>query len=372
MNKATAITTSILFVVGSTLGAGIFALPFVVVQSGWVASLMWALITIGIVGYCQVAYARTLQADGSGRRLLGLLDKEYGITVARIGFIAIIIGLMLTLVIYLILVPQFVALLVGGVSGKIISIIFWAVVSIPLLFRLRRLVGVEIAATVMMIATIVLLALQTGPISIALEVVGKQTHNDWFMAFAPFMFALAGWTAVEPVVDLAKRLRHKQEVVRNIILIGVIISAVLYGLFVLIILSSGVSVTTDTISGLGEWGIVEKIIIAIVGIAAIATSYLPVGLEIENALQRDLHRSRAASVMLVIFFPLFLVLSGLTDFLKVVELVGAVFVGIQYMCIILVAKKILVMGRWEKIISIMVLMLFVGGALYQAYLSALP
>ncbi|MEN9341926.1 MAG: Transrane amino acid transporter protein [Candidatus Parcubacteria bacterium] len=372
MNKATAITTSILFVVGSTLGAGIFALPFVVVRSGWIASLLWVLVTIAVIGYCQVAYARTLQTDGSGRRLLGLLEKEYGNTVARIGFIAIIIGLMLTLVIYLVLIPQFVELLMSGVPAKIISIVFWAFVSMPLLFRLRRLVGVEIAATVMMVATIIILALQTGPISAALETIHQQTKSDFFMAFAPFMFALAGWTAVEPVVDLAKRLRHKQEIVRNIILIGVVISALLYGLFVLVVLSSGVPVTADTISGLGGWGMIQKIIIAIVGIAAIATSYLPVGLEIENALQRDLRRSRAASVLLVIFFPLFLVLSGLTNFLKIVELVGAVFVGIQYVCIILVARKVLVMGQWEKGMSTAVLILLLVGALYQSYLSAIP
>ncbi len=372
MNKPTMILTSLLFVIGTTVGAGIFALPFTIQQSGWVFSSLWACLIVALIVFCHNLYARVLEENNSHERLLVLLKKYYGLALAQLGFIAIIIGLLLTLVIYLILAPQFARLLIPNFPEAIATLLFWIIVSTPLAFRLRRLVGIEIAATVLMVATIVLLVSQAGPIGGVMTKIPliAETKNVT-IPFAPFIFALAGWTAVEPIVELAKRLSHKQIIVRRILAVGTIASALLYLLFVVAIVSSSAVITTDTISGLAQWGWWQKAVLMIVGLIAIATSYLPIGLEIENSLQKDLKKPRSVSVLLVIFFPLFLVFSGLKDFMIIINLVGAVFLGIQYICILLVAKKALHLKIWEKGVANIIIATCTAFALYQVYLFAI-
>ncbi len=370
MSKQAVLVTSVLFGIGTTLGAGIFALPFVVNRAGWFISLVWAVGTVALIAFCQNLYARSLQGKNEHKRLLGLLQEHYGLSVARLGFIAIIIGLLLTLVIYLVLIPKFALLLFPSASQTLVSVLFWLAASIPLLFRLRRLVGVEIAATVLMVATILLLVGSAGPLT-AIAQKTMAVGSDPLLPFAPFLFALAGWTAVEPIVDLTRRRNHADTLAHTAITTTTILSAALYSLFVIAILSSPYTVTPDAISGLGDWEFWKKVVLVIVGICAIATSYLPIGLEIENGLQKDLKKPRSISELIVIFFPLFLVFSGLTDFISIIELVGAVFVGVQYMCIILVAKKTVALRPFERVVADCALALFAGLALYQLVVFAL-
>jgi hypothetical protein len=152
-----------------------------------------------------------------------------------------------------------------------------------------------------------------------------------------------------------------------VIIFGTLFTAFLYLSFVAAILSGSPVVSPDTISGLTHWPFFTQIAIVLLGIFAIFTSYLPIGLEIENALQRDLGRSRSFSVLVVVFLPLFLVFSGLTDFFVVIELAGGVFLTLQYIFILLVGRKMLKMSLLRRSFVDICACVFLLVAIYQVY-----
>src|SRR5258708_5363686 len=97
-------------VAAATIGDGIFALPYVFYRAGWLASLFYLVVLAVFVSTAHVIYLATLEKRGEKERLLGLTRKYLGIPGFWVGFIAIEIGLILTLVAYLILGTQFIHL----------------------------------------------------------------------------------------------------------------------------------------------------------------------------------------------------------------------------------------------------------------------
>src|SRR5258708_2304029 len=95
-------------VAAATVGDGVFALPFVFYNAGWELSLFYLALLAFFVSTAHVVYLKALEAEGEKNRLLGLARKYFGQTGFWIGFLAIVVGLLLTLVAYLILGMQFI------------------------------------------------------------------------------------------------------------------------------------------------------------------------------------------------------------------------------------------------------------------------
>lgn len=363
-NRIKLFTTATLFIIGTTLGAGVFALPYVFSVAGWGTALFYFFLALALVVFSHILYFRVLGFHNQRHRLLGLVHLHLGATPARLAFLAIILGLVFTLVAYLLIIPQFVLLVFSGVPFLFSVIFFWLAGSLPLVLRLRRLVGIEMAATVFLLGVVVAVFFYSpqfffsGPVFTG--------WNNAFFPFAPLLFALAGWTSVEPIFDLYRR-KHSAEPRHfpvSVFFWGTFLTGVFYLLFVLAM--SGLSETVFSpvdFSGITAPGL--RFLIALFGIFAILTSYLPIGLEIEQAVHVDLRKRRSISVLFVIFLPLFLVFAGLRDFLSVIELVGGVFLTVQYLLILLVARTALPLSYiWRRVIDLAVTV-FAGAAIYQ-------
>src|ERR1039458_8892575 len=85
-------------VAAATVGDGVFALPFVFAQAGWLLCIGYIVILGTILVIAHTAYFDTLQKIGERQRLLGLARKYFGEGGFWVGFLAIILGLLLTLV----------------------------------------------------------------------------------------------------------------------------------------------------------------------------------------------------------------------------------------------------------------------------------
>src|SRR5580698_4140751 len=90
-------------VAAATIGEGVFAVPYIVQSSGWLIALGYFIAVIAVVSAAHILYLRTLAATDEKQRLLGLARKYFGGTGFWIGFVAIVIGLLLSFVAYLIL-----------------------------------------------------------------------------------------------------------------------------------------------------------------------------------------------------------------------------------------------------------------------------
>jgi amino acid permease len=356
-------------VAATTLGAGIFALPFVFLKAGWLAGLFYLVILAVIIVSVHILYFRVLEKVNEKNRLLGLARAYLGKLGFAVGLFAILGGLILTLVVYLILGGKFVQLLFPSFSSNLAILIFWVVSAMPLLLKERRSLNLEILGIILTAAIIIFIFFTSDPGG-ALSQINAFNWRNALLPFGAILFALAGWTSVEPVFDVERRLKSELTPAAQpyfALAAGTAIAAVLYVVFVTGIFGSSGAITSDTVSGLLGWPKYKLVLLAILGLFAVWTPHLPIGLEIKHSLENDLHLGRAFSLGLVIFLPIILIFLGLNSFARVVGLVGGVFLSTQYLLMILVGKKVLELGRIKSILLYFVSLIFVAAAVYEVY-----
>ena len=352
-------------VAAATVGDGVFALPFVFYSAGWLVGLFYLIVLAAFVSAAHVVYLKTLEKIGEKERLLGLVRRYFGRSGFWIGFVAIVLGLLLTLVAYLILGTQFVRLAFPSVPAGAAIFLFWLVTAIPIFLSDRRAVGLELAGIACTSAIIIFIFASAWPAVTFAGVPAASAHN-LFLPFGVVLFALAGWTSVEPAYESRKKFGAASDPWRALAT-GSFAAAFLYLLFIAGILGSAPAITPDTVSGLAAWPIWKKEIVAIFGLLAIATIYLPISHEIKNVLQKDLGWNGTAARFAVLLLPLVFIGFGLHDFLVVAGVVGGVFIGAQYILIISVGRRALALSAAKKFFLDLVAVVFAVAAVYEVW-----
>ncbi len=352
-------------IAGTTLGAGIFALPYLAAVSGILPTAAYLVGLSAAVIYAHTLYWRVLRDEPDGTHLLGLARRHLGPLAARGTYLATIFGLVFAVTAYLVLGATFLTSLTG-MSRSTATLLFWVVCSLPLAFRLKRFIRIELIATAAMTLLFAILVL-TVPIRL-----GSFPLFSWgslLLPFGPILFALAGWTAVEPAIAVVRRERGHR--IPSLAL-GTVSVAALYLLFALAFGSAGRPVTTDTLSGvlyLPHWQ-VGALLAA--GILAILTSYLPMNLALKNAFRSGLHWRRPLAFTVALFLPYLLVLAGFNSFLAGVEIAGGVFLAAQYVGILQVCKRALKLRGWHQVATDLVSVVFGAAAVLHALSFVVP
>jgi amino acid permease len=349
-------------IVAATIGGGFFALPYVFQQSGWLAGLAYLTILAAIIIVAHSLYLGVLQREGEKERLLGLVKKYFGETGFWIGFIAIIGGLMLSLIAFLILGPRFILLAVPTLPSNFAFALFWLIIAIPVLVSNRRAAALEVLGAIM-IAGVILFVFANGITNFsfaALPAIATQPAN-LFLPFGIVLLMLAGWTGIEPVYETTGEAKVG---LRGVIL-GTTAVAVLYLLFVIGIFGGAPAITADTLSGIVGWALWKRLLIAALGLFAIGTGSVPLSHEIRNAFEDDLGWNPIIARLVIIFLPPAVILAGFNNFISVLSLSGGVFVALQYVLILLVGRRALPLSRSKKTAIDIAAGVFILGAIYQ-------
>ncbi len=355
-HSATFISAGI--VAGTTLGAGIFALPYLVSVAGLIPTVAFMVGLSAAVIYAHTLYWRVLQQHPTGTQLLELARTYFGPVAARATFLTTILGLTLTVAAYLVLGTSFLEGLFG-IQHAYATLIFWLICSIPLAFRIPRFVALELLLTGLM-SVLLIVFLFTLPIT--LSAFPLISWSNVLLPFGPILFALAGWTAVEPALIAVRGERGHR--VRSLGL-GTISVAGAYLLFALVMGSAGKPVTPDVISGLTHLPSWQIGALLLFGIAAIVTSYLPMNLELKNALRKGMRWPRSTAFTMALFLPYFLLLAGFNSFLAGVELVGGIFLAAQYIAILQISRKALKLKGGAALAANIVSILFALAAIFH-------
>jgi amino acid permease len=359
-------------VAAATLGEGVFALPYIIQSSGWVLALAYFIALTAAVSVAHVLYLRTLAAVDEKERLLGLAKRYFGPAGFWIGFLAIVIGLLLGFVAYLLLGMQFLAILVPGISPGIALAVFWLLLACLIWGSEGRIATLE-AVGIALISFAILFIFFSGHPGAALASMPLAVPQNFFLPFGAVLFALAGWTSVEPVYELWEYGTPGARATSNrkafwVLAAGTAFAGLLYWLFALGVISAGGGrVAMDTISGVAGWPAWRKDILALVGILSVAVVSLPIAREIRGALEKDLLWNSVAARCAIIFLPLAAVLAGFNNFLTVVSVAGALFISTQYVLIISVGRRTLALAAREKILLDVLVGLFVCAAVYSIY-----
>ena len=352
-------------IVAATIGSGMFALPYVIARAGWATTIIYFIVLGAMVVTAHVVYLKTLAAEGEQERLLGLGKKYFGAKGFWFGLVAIVLGLLLSFVIFLILGAQFLQLLFLALSHAAALFIFWLILAIPALVGNRRAVLLETLSVASVAAVIIFIFASSHPAGAFIHIPAADWHN-LFLPFGIVLFTLAGWTGVEPFYETRRKAEQKSSALPLLIL-GTGLAAILYWLFSIGIVSSAPLITPDTISGLAAWPFWKRGLVAILGLFAVWTVAMPVSHEIRNALEKDLQWNQIVSRLTVIGLPLAVVCIGFNDFLVVVGLAGGLFISMEYLLIIAVGRRALALGTPQKILLDAVSGVFVVAIVYELY-----
>src|SRR5581483_6960242 len=141
-------------IAAATIGSGEFALPYVVHRTGW-ALILFSFAVLGVpVVVAHAVYLRTLERVRERERLLGLAKRYFGPAGFWIGFLAIVIGLFLSFVIFLILGTRFLQIIFPALPYAPALFLFWALIATAALIGNRRAIGWERVSVLLVVVVI--------------------------------------------------------------------------------------------------------------------------------------------------------------------------------------------------------------------------
>ena len=364
-------------VAAATIGEGVFAVPYVIQSSGWLIALGYFIAIIAIVSVAHILYLRTLAAVDEKERLLGLARNYFGMTGFWIGFVAIVIGLLLGFVAYLVLGTQFLQILFPGISHGAALGIFWFLLAVLVWGSEGRIAWFEGVGIALVSFAILFIFFSGHPGAVFASVPARGSRSRQF--FSPVRrrhLRARRMDGVEPVYELA----YKKEIVHDgekqpaipgafwLFALGTAFAGLLYWLFAAGVIGTVPHVTSDTISGIASWPVWRKDILAAVGLFSVCGR---VGADRARDPRRDGKRSRvelaispARSSSCSRSAPCLL---GFNNFLAIVGLAGGVFISTQYLLIISVGRRTLALARREKVLLDVVAIVFILAAVYEIW-----
>jgi len=150
--------------------------------------------------------------------------------------------------------------------------------------------------------------------------------------------------------------------VKKAIVVGTVIPAIVYALFVFGVMSLSKTISPDAVSGLAYLPQPFLVLLGFMGVFSIWASYISVSREIEGIFLYDFKTSRDISLLVVVLAPLILFSLGLRDFIVLVGVMGGIFLALEHTMVTLMWRKL---TNRAPMWSYLVIALLVGGALYE-------
>jgi len=325
--------------IGTIIGAGIFALPYVFAQSGFGIGLFWLFLICFILILTTCAYAEVVLRTSKDMEMPGYVNHYLGRKGKVIISLSLILGIYAALIGYSIGIGNFLEDVIGPIDQ---NGLFWKLITlfglgVILYLEIKAISRLELAMAGGILISIIIIFFD-GFHFIKLSNLGYLNYSNFFAPFGAVLFAFGGATAVPTM----KRILSKN--VRNLkksILTGNLIVALVYTIFTFTILGiSGRNTPMQAIDNLGSlisdfsW----KLGI-ILGICTMSTSFLSLGYILMQVYKKDYNMPKFPSWTLVILIPLLLIVLGLRNFITVISIGGGLLSGVQGVILLLTWQK---------------------------------
>jgi len=367
-------TSGLGLLVGVIVGAGMFAIPYAVARAGLFWGSIHLVVTFLILTCIHLLYGAVITATPGKHRLPGYAKIHVGVWAGRLAFLSAFGGFYGALLVYGILGGAFLSQLapafsLGPAQG---TFLFFAVAAGILLFDLKRIGTVNFVLTAILIMFVGYLALVAFPYMRLPALPGADTIAARFLPYGVFLFAFAGASAVPDVADIFRRQNSK--LFRRILVVSTVIPLIIYGVFLITVLGvSGAATSPEAIFGLESvLGRQAVAVGSVVGLLAVFTSFLALGLDLKNIFRYDVGWHTSISWFLVVSVPALLFFFGISDFVRVIGFVGAGAIGIDGIIILLASLRVRHGNSFHLILPLVLMAaLAVGVAFEFATLSGL-
>ncbi|MEK6825481.1 MAG: aromatic amino acid transport family protein [Nanoarchaeota archaeon] len=320
---------------GTIMGAGFLAIPFVVAQSGFAIGLLHLILIGSLITIVMLYLGEIVLRTKEYHQLPGYAEKYLGQQGKRWMSFAVLFGISTALLAYLIAEGESISVLLFGspIQSLLSGIIFWALLSLLSLGGIRTLkkgesIGV-ILVFVMMISILVLFASKINLTNLT------TIHAEHlFTPFGIILFAFLAFTAL-PEVKLI--LRNDKHLLKRSIIISHLLAFTLYVLFTLLVIGFKGTATPE----IATFALGKPFIL--LGMITMFTSYLSLSMSMMDTLHFDFKKTRSYAWIITIAIPIILyVLLNIFNqatFTTVLSVGGIISGGITALLILAMVRR---------------------------------
>lgn len=366
-------------IIGTAIGAGIFALPYAFMKAGYFAGVFY-LLFFGLVTVVLLkAYGEVVLRTNERMQIIGYVKKYLGQKAGVVSIISFLFGLTGALIAYTIQVGRFLNILLPGSlggNGFIYGLFFFGCVAFVILFGLRLVARFEqfLVGFLLLLVSVILVA---GAPRVAPE---NLVTFDATMLFLPYGVVLFALSAASAIPDATRALPDRRHLFKSIHT-AMAVPLIVYLLFTLVVVGvSGTATDEGAIPGLADYlgqGIVY--LGAFLGTLTMTSAFLCLGLVLKEIYQYDFKLRPFFAWLAALTPPLVVYLFHLGSFVAIISLVGGIMGGFDGILILLMWRKARLAGEREPECQISIpgwfqkvmILIFGIGIIYEIYFNLL-
>lgn len=324
---------------GTIIGAGIFGLPYVTLKAGFFVVIIYFFVLAAIAIIVHSLLGEIARNTEKTARIPGYAEEYLGKKAKNFTFIVSTLGLMGALLAYLILGGHFFYLFFSSLFGGteiFYTLIFFGAGAF-LIFKGRKdIAQFELA---MLLFFIILLFIFFFHSFDFIDLKNFTAFDFSYLTF-PYGMVLFSLWGLALVPEASEMVNGDKKKLRQVIISGIIFSAICYIFFIFIILgASGINTSPDAISGfIRDTGGGAAKLGFIFGLITTFTSFITLGLTLKKIFWYDLKLPERTSWFIACFTPLILYFAGFKNFINVISLTGAVMIGLEAIIVIFIYK----------------------------------
>lgn len=360
--------------VGGTIGAGIFSLPYVLIHSGiFYFSAFFALIFLLVLAINLILAEISLNIKGS-HRTPGYIYLILGEKFRLFALISAFSGGIGGLLAYIILGATFLKIILLGVLGENLAVyafVFYILHLLDVFKGLKTIEKIDRVSSTLLIGAIAVLALFMAG-HLRAENLSWFTEGNVVLPYGVLLFAFWGANMIPGIAELTGK---KPRELKSVIISGMAAIGLVYLIFAFTVAAAAGSGTAqDSLTGLSTIvGPMAVYLAALVGLLAVGNGFDAVGVNVADAVRLDFKAPWLKWPIFII--PLVIYFLGVQDLIKIIGFSGAVFLAFDGLLIILMHRKyspkikIRIFPRVNNFVYFFLAAVFIAGIGTTIYLS---
>jgi tyrosine-specific transport protein len=368
---------AVALMVGTAVGAGIFALPYTFAKAGTLVGVVYLVVLGSILLLVNLAYGEIAISTEGDHQYTAYVERYLGKRWKVLSLFSMCLGFYGALSAYTVEVSTLLQELLAGVIPLTriqFGLIYIVCVGLALLIGLRAVTAVDKVLMLVMLGLIATFVIIGIP-HINLDNLEAVHPTALFLPYGVVLFAL---TAASAVPDMKRVLHNEGHLLKRAILIGSSLPVIIYIIFSIVAVGiTGQGTTESSILGLGEvLGPSALVLGGIFGCITMTTAFLVLGLALREMYQLDMKIHGTIAWLLVLIPPLLMLLLNLLSFVEILGMSGAIVGGIDGIVIMHMHRRLRLVHHLPSsftvsqsvIVHTLAYAVFLGGIAYETWI----
>ncbi|HIG92574.1 TPA: amino acid permease [Candidatus Woesearchaeota archaeon] len=379
-NHKSAVATTTLM--GTIIGAGILGIPYVIAQTGFFYGLI-LLMAIGVAFlFLNLFAGEVVLRTKQQHQLTGYAEKYLGKGGKLLMTFSMVFGIYGALTAYLIGEGEALRTIFGFGSPLVFTLIYFAFIS-SIIYQGIKATG---KSELILITLLVVVVVSIGVLSFHQINPQNLTYLDFSKFLVPYGVVLFAYIGSAAIPELQEELGAEKKKMKRAIIIGSTLPIIIYIFFTAIIIgivgwdnfellapNERIATIALSIYSLPALGIFANIL----AVLAMFTSSLTLGIALTEIYCYDYKLPRTFSLLLTLAIPLLITLFGLTTFITVLGLTGAIAGGLDGILIVLMYWKSKTLGDRKpeyslprhRVLGTIIMVMFAAGMVWQLWFN---